>query len=263
LSRRLVYVMRIVNWNVRRSNLTITAGIRRALTQRPDILCLQEVPERLVRFISSLGYHTVRGMDFKPVHPSGKHTYTYILTSVRPVLHKTIPLLRSAVRVTALTRMLYRGIFRAEEQHNGVYMVARFNDTAVQILNTRLSCVVPPAQRIRELKALFSVLKKNMPVVVCGDFNVGDSAIFTALTGWLRGYSGADRRFDERSAAEKLFREYGLINIFRGISTVFSGFPVIQLDHILVPAGTAVSKTTVPLNTYGSDHRMLFADITL
>ena len=113
------------------------------------------------------------------------------------------------------------------------------------------------------LQALTTLIqnKIKIPTIYCGDFNIVDSTIFNRLTGWIRGFNHFDYVLDERASFEKLFKKEHLINIFRGKSTSFVNRPLLQLDHILVPNTFPIQSHVLMRKRFGSDHRVLIADI--
>lgn len=251
--------MRIISWNVFVSNRKIKKGIRAILSLHPDVICLQEVPHHIMSWIAHIpGY--VLSSCFDSKHRRIKHIYVCTLTKKTP----------SNVRrynydngfSDSLLTKAYTAILHVKEQHDVLVVTLQVGKKKIQIANTRLSCAIGAHDRLQEFTTLIQKTKRaTIPTIYCGDFNVVDSKIVNRLTGWMRGFSHVDYLLNERDAFEKLYEQEYLVNIFRGKSTSLVNRPLLQLDHILVPHSFPVTGHALTRKRYGSDHRMLVADI--
>lgn len=255
--------MRIISWNVFFGNRKIKKGIRYILSFRPDVICLQEVPYTIMLWLHTIpGYIVSRCFDSKHRHKSTKHIYVCTLTKKKPIRVKQ-HVYDNGFSNSLLTK-LYTSFLHVKEQHNVLVITLVANRKRIQIANTRLSCAIGTHDRLQEFTTLIQKTKKStIPTIYCGDFNVVDSKLFNRLTGWLRGFHIFDYRTNERIAFEILFAKERLLNIFSGKSTIFVNRPLLQLDHILIPSLFTTKSHTLSRKRYGSDHRVLMADITV
>lgn len=252
--------MRIITWNVRAANKRIMKLISHALSYKPDILCLQEVPELRLAEINKLGYHLVYAQDFKGKRKQTKNTYTCILTKHRPVSQKIANLHRATHR-SLMTRVMYSFIRGITENHSASIISIRYENRILQIASTRLSCAISMGDRLASLVSLANELDATVPAIVCGDFNIMDSKLLNVLSGWTRGFTLKGYFLNERKEFERIIAQLGLTNIFKNRSTFFTKFPRLQFDHILIPEEARVVYQEIGKRTFGSDHRMLLVDI--
>ena len=256
--------MRIISWNVFVKNRKIKKGIYYILSLHPDIICLQEVPHAIMPWLATLRGYTVSScFDWKHRRKSTKHAYVCTLTKQKPIrvrIHQFGP---GKIR-SIMNTVLYGLILHNIEQHNALVVILKTPVGKLQIANTRLSCASNIISRLEMFHIMIQTIRrKDIPTMYCGDFNVVDSKIFKLFTGWLRGFHIFDYRINERIAFEILFAKERLVNIFRGKSTIFVNRPLLQFDHILVPALFTTQSHTVLRKRYGSDHRVLIADINV
>lgn len=252
--------MRIITWNVRAANKRIMKLVAQALSFKPDILCLQEVPELRLAEINKLGYHVVHSQDFKGKRKQTKNTYTCILTKHRPISQK-IAILHRTTHRSLMTRIMYSFIRGITENHNASIISIRYKDHIFQVASTRLSCAISMGDRLASLVSLANELDSTVPAIVCGDFNIMDSKLLNVLSGWTRGFTLKGYFLNERKEFERIITQLGLTNIFKNQSTFVTKFPRFQFDHILIPAETQVVHQEIGKRTFGSDHRMLLVDI--
>jgi endonuclease/exonuclease/phosphatase family metal-dependent hydrolase len=252
--------MRIISWNINKGNIFAHKAIIAALKEKPDILCLQEVSLNALDFIKKIpGYSVTASYDFLSKNPK-KHGYTVTLSKF-PVLDVLEIPYDNQGNTSLLDRIVYKLINKSVEQHNAIIVTMQTNTTPLRVVNTRLSCAVNSRNRILEFKTLISRVPQDISVIYCGDFNVVDSPLFNRLTGWLRGFKKIDYRIDEREEFEKLFERIHCVNIFKGLSTHVIKYPLLQFDHILIPNTMKLIHKVVSKNHYGSDHKMLLADV--
>lgn len=252
--------MRIVTWNIRKNNLRAKKAVQFALSQNPDILCLQEVSLNVLEYLREIpGYSLHASYDFISKNPK-KHGYTVTMTKFPVVNEMEIPYKEQPSK-SMLDRFLYQKINRSIEQHNAILVTITQAEQTYHIVNTRLSCAINVRERLIEFKNLITRVPTDHPVIFCGDYNVSDSRIFNRLTGWVRGFKKPDYMIDERKEFEEIFSKFGLLNIFRGHSTSISNRPLLQFDHILIPKNMSLQNKAVLKKRFGSDHKMLSADV--
>jgi len=253
--------MRIISWNVFVSNKKIKKGIHYILSLSPDVICLQEVPQRMMSYLRTRsGYSLSTCFDSKHHRTSKRHVYVCTLTRQKPI-SVTKHTYDNGFSNSFLTKA-YTSLLHIEEKHMVLVVTLTVRRKKIQIANTRLSCAIGTHDRLQEFTTLIQKTKRStIPTIYCGDLNVADSKIFNRLTGWIRGFDHFDYLLDEREAFEKLYEKEGLTNIFRGTSTSITNRPLLQFDHILVPNFCTVEGNGLTRKRYGSDHKMLIADI--
>jgi len=255
--------MRIVSWNVNSRNKKIKKGIHYILSLSPDVICLQEVPQRILSYLQTLSdYSLSTCFDSKHHKIPQKNIYVCTLTKQQP-MRVTKHTYDNGFSNSLLTKF-YTFLLHVEEKHMVLVVTLMIHRKKIQIANTRLSCAIGTHDRLQELTTLIQKTKHpTIPTIYCGDFNVVDSKIFNRLTGWIRGFDHFDYLLDERKAFEALYTKEHLVNIFRGKSTSIINRPLLQLDHILVPYSFITIGNGLTRKRYGSDHKMLITDINV
>lgn len=256
--------MKVITWNVRGGNRRVHELIRQALRFAPDILCLQEVPEREMPYLRGMpSYYVHDAEDFRG-KDSSRNRYTVILTKKRPVRVQTIPYQSPHTRCL-WDRLFYELILKASERRTAVAVeiVTGVHRKTVRFVSTRLPAAIGTGERLRLFSRIMQALDTTAITVFCGDLNVVDGWLLNRLSGWTRAFRFGDYLTNERQAFERLIARFGLVNIFRGVATWGFGLPFFQFDHILVPRGTNVRFARVNTRRFGSDHRMLLADIEI
>lgn len=253
--------MKIITWNVRIKNRRILSLIRHALSFAPDVLCLQEVPEFLLPELKKLGYFLTYSYDF--IGKTKIHTgINCILTKQKPVSTQTVTY-NTSLRPSIMTRVLYTTLRKITETHSAPIVHIRYGKKILQIASVRLSCAVGKSERIRSLTNLMAAMHTGHLPIICGDLNVLDPFLFNVLSGWLRGFTLRGYFSHERRDIERFFARMGLSNIFMGTATYITTIPRIQFDHILIPKNIYPTQSFIGKKLFGSDHRMLFAEIHL
>jgi endonuclease/exonuclease/phosphatase family metal-dependent hydrolase len=256
--------MRIITWNLRYDNKRTVEAVQNALQYNPDVLCLQEVPQETLAWLQKLeGYYVNSSYDFTHLKDARKNGYICTLTRLEPIdiLEITYD---DDTYTSLLNKIYYLKLAHNQERHTALVVCINTKQGQLQIVNTRLSCAIGTLDRLLEFKTMEEKIHyQQIPTIFCGDFNVVDSKWFNWVTGWIRGFARYDYQINERQSFESLFNEANLVNIFHGYSTIFLNKPLLQLDHILIPKDMTVTYKEISQKCFGSDHRMLLADISL
>jgi len=255
--------MRIITWNVFNRNKKIKKGIRYILSLSPDVICLQEVPLNILEWLKTVPTYTVSFChDWINRRSETKNCYICTLTKQKTLRVQSRTFGPGPIR-SILNTFIYMRMLHNVEQHRMLAITIKTPVGKLQIVNTRLSCASDIISRLEMFHDMIqAVRRKAIPTIYCGDFNIFDSKVVKLLTGWLRGFHVFDYRINERIVFEILFAKERLVNIFRGKSTIFVNRPLLQLDHILIPNHMRVKEKHIEKRRHGSDHRMLYADIT-
>lgn len=254
--------MKIITWNVRRSNASVRLLIEHALSLSPDVICFQELPLSMLAHVKNTGYDVSYTYDFIS-RKNDKSGLICTLTKAKPVSRRVIEY--SNVRSgSILNRLVYVGMTGSVEQHCAPIVVIKDDrtPTPIQIVNARLSCAVGTLERLAEFRTIVAHLDPKIPAILAGDFNIVDNWWFNLFTGWIRGFKLREYFLNERAEFERIVTANGYRNIFRKRSTTVTNRPILQFDHILIPGQATVVSHHVEKKRFGSDHRMLVADLT-
>ena len=139
----------------------------------------------------------------------------------------------------------------------------------IKILNVHLEVGTGPKNRLQQFRHIlrYGIRRRIIKhAIIAGDFNIYGQGWYERFVGWLWfGLRSRELFLDEREEFERLFKERGLKNIFRGETTFFAGGIGFQFDHIIVPHAIAerVSKIYVCEETCCSDHKPVVAEFNM
>jgi len=253
--------MRIITWNVRFKNPRARFLIDHALSHTPDIMCFQEFPESMIPYLKQRGFTVTEAHDFVS-RVGGLNSCIVIASKKKPISTHTINY-SHIKNASLLSRWVYTRMAKMTEQHLAPVSVISHGGGTVQITNARLSCAVGTRERLKEFETILAQLKPTIPTILAGDFNIVDNPFFNLITGWVRGFHVPEYFINERKAFERMVAHHGYTNIFRKRSTSITNHPLLQFDHILIPKDAHVTYHIIEKKRFGSDHRMLLADIEM
>lgn len=254
--------MKIITWNVRAKNHKIPKLLAYIKEHDPDVICLQEIPyHALIQLRRMKKYSLSYTYDMK-AKKKQDNRYTCVLTAL-PITSVQSISYSTPSNQSLWDRIVYRKVFRFHECHTALIVEMTADTAPVRIISTRLSAVIGSLERIRLADRLLRLTNKQAINIVCGDLNIMDSKIMNIATGWARGFKLLDYGANERALFERLCTQYNLTNIFRGVPTWVSNLFRVQFDHILIPEHVSVKQKYVSKKLFGSDHRMLYANISL
>jgi len=255
--------MRIITWNVRWKNKRIPKLLAYALDQKPDIVCLQEVPYKSLHFLRSIkGYHLSFTYDFQNRFYTEKNAYICTLSKLKPFSTKKIQYFYKYGK-SLMNKLLYQIILHNLEQHDAIALTLKRPEATYTIVNARLSCAVGTENRLEQFEYILSHIPKGTIPIICGDFNIVDGRIFNWMTGWFRGFRLVDYRINERKAFNLVVMKNYLINVFSRKNTTIYSPMRFQFDHILIPKYLQMTHKEISKKSYGSDHKMLLIDIKI
>jgi len=247
----------IITANISRKNPLGKRALSLLHRKRPHILCLQEILQSRIEVLEKLGYHVGKAEDYRHI---GSHT-GYLATAVKDkksvVSSEKIRYYKSEEKPWWV-RFYHERVSGVYERHDAILTTFRFRGKIYRVVNAHLSLACRPKVRVEELTNLISKYADGR-TIICGDFNIINDVLNRLVSGWAFGYWWSDYWYDERAAANKLFAEYGLVNIFAKKKTTRLPF-LLQFDHILIPKAFHVVRkrlSRIPL----SDHKALIATI--
>lgn len=235
------------------------------LKQDPDVICLQEVPGKMLsKLIKSSNMYVNYVIDFESKVKEEKNIYNVILTKLVPERINTFSYFEEESK-TLYSKIVYNKINKMDERHKGISVVIKKDNTNINIMNAHFSCAIGSKKRITQIKNTLEQTNKEFFNIICGDFNIMSNKIIKKAAGKKNGYTKEDHKIDERKEVEKLFEDFDLLNLFyKKTTTSFAGSKLTKLqhDHILVNKHAIINDKKLYKN-FGSDHKILFADITV
>lgn len=256
--------MKIYSWNVWDNNKTPELVLESIQQLDFDILCLQEVPESLLKKLNVLPYAQVHSVDLIRLRSKKEEAcYLAILTHY-PIIHHgsffTCPKPVYSLRTRAFLGLGLFGFSRLKD-HGALYADIKIpgSERPVRIFSLHLR-LNGPIERQKELAIVSSHMDKASSTIVCGDFNIIDRPLQKSFS-WLLGSSIREALpwYPERQLMEKQFGSLGLKNVLRGQKTNIRFAN--QLDHILVPKAASIITAGVYEKAFGSDHYPVYASI--
>ena len=255
--------MRILSWNMLFSNARLDDALAFIRDSDADVICLQEVPERLLEPLRSLPYHLAQEIDVRRATPRTETVYLAILSRF-PILAQEsfgfpdyFPLLplrtRAFVRLMRIfdwTRIADRHAFSVDIDVAG---------TTMRVFNLHL-ILARPSWRLEEFERAMTERDPRLPTIVCGDFNVLESRRI-AILNWLTSGTPGDVFFwrRERTRMETAFTAHELTNpLFGRVTHPLSHS---QLDHILCSKHFPVKSAEVSRDRHGSDHCPIIVEL--
>jgi len=262
--------MKIYSWNVLYSNVHPERVMAFTQDLDFDVLALQEVPSWLLEKLSELPFHLAQSIDTIKTDSTGKEISMYLVVISRTPIRtsQSIPLpsewytKSTALRVRITGRMLS---WHAPSKGKTALLAVLQNNQGeeIQVFCTHLTLMyATPALRLKEFDYMMQYVKKEIPLVVCGDLNTLELPHITLLN-WLAGGTVSDWLFfkRERRMLMKRLQRYGLQNPLRGRITHPIAFS--QIDHILIPSSCRVAQFKVLKDTRGSDHAPVMVEADL
>jgi exonuclease III len=247
--------MKIFSWNTFDHNKNTLKGINYILNQNPDVICLQEIPYKLLSKLEKLSnYYLTKIVDFKGIDNPEKGTYLCILTKNKPISIKTISYYSKQINCL-WSSIYYKKLLNQEEQHDAISIELPNN---IQITNAHLSAVANETNRTNMLKNLTSNLNPVKTQIICGDFNTSNN-IVTRKVRNLVGEKEVNKC--EKSPVQLLLQQLHLKNIFEGKFTSNAFAIKEQFDYILVSKDTNIKDYQVESNKFGSDHNIIWVKI--
>lgn len=257
--------MKIFNWNVRNKNRKIYRGISWILEQNPDVVCLQEVPGKvLTKLTKDTKMYINYVIDFESKTREEKNIYNVVLTKIPPKKIESFTYFEEE-ESTFYGRILYNKINKVSERHKGISITLESGKIKINVINVHLSCSIGSRKRLLQIKNTLRKTEESKLNLICGDFNVMSNKILKRTAGKKVGYTKEDYRIEEKREANALFENFNLSNIFqKKVTTSFAGSKIVKLqpDHILLDKRIEVIEHKM-LKSFGSDHRILFVEIKI
>jgi endonuclease/exonuclease/phosphatase family metal-dependent hydrolase len=253
-------MLRVLSWNLYHYNKKLPRAVAAIRRLNPDVVCLQEVPPAAFALLEALpGYTLHKVRDFY-VEKNGEATELshLVILSRLPVLHHTV-VHHGETPSDSLVGWWTGWVECVESQSVTVLAGGK----PVTVVNAHLSCAVGLRHRQQELA---EVMAGHVPdgagaVVLCGDFNTFGRPWANLLAGWLFGIRLSDLFVDERDLFNAFCARHGFTQLFGHVMT--HPLTLGTLDHILVTPPITCKRRHLARQRYGSDHRMLVADLSL
>jgi len=252
----------IVNWNVYSHNRRLSE-VRDAILNihnpKPDIICLQEVPDSLLDTLHALdGYRMITAEDYCERENGKKYMY-YIATLSR--CHTETERVFSYKKTLLRSFVTWAG--NLEEGKQFLYIDILYNGVPLRIFNVHLNAFAKSQRRLRQFRMVCRRRSNKKRNIMCGDFNISDRWLVGklrlldefAVTGRI---SFKDLRIQEYEAFAHRLQIMGSKSVFKNCVTRPSWLVDLQLDDVVVPQEVKVREVYVHKeNLYGSDHCLL------
>lgn len=257
--------MRVLTWNIKRDNKNLTKNNTRFKSENiiggikdfdADVICLQEVPQNLLRSIKlsmgDIGYKMFQCAEYR--RPNKKLFTKMVILARVDVLSDGIISHRDD-----MFNSLHIRLQNEQQSIESMYIDVMAGEKRVRIFNTHLPLSVPPRVRMQYLDSILSYFSKDAENVVCGDFNPVSKFPFNVFWGWAHSYRLKDYLTYEPLMIRKKVREAGLTSLFKFKCT----HPITrqQLDYILAPKTLEIKEKKVLRKRYRSDHKPLFVEL--
>ena len=253
--------LKVLNWNVWCENGDLGMVVDFIRAHDADVVCLQEVPESLLRKLAELpAYALAKARDsYHRRNGARIPSFLVILSKhgIRGV--RAIKFKRQQKRSFIARRLGFEECL--EFQYADVMLAdeACGNEAVLRVFNAHLESVAGPKLRIARFAQVLRFLDARKKNIVCGDLNV-----FRAWYSWgwrlILGCSWDELWLREYDVFLRMFVRRGFVNVCSGETThARSGN---QLDYILVPRETDVLRRTLFEDTHGSDHKPLLVEIS-
>ncbi|HUO50164.1 MAG TPA: endonuclease/exonuclease/phosphatase family protein [Candidatus Paceibacterota bacterium] len=254
--------MKIYSWNMLYRNPDLDGTYSFIEKLDFDVLCLQEVPEHFLERLRTLPMHMTVCIDSDRIQLKGSpiRIYCVILSRHPIVATQEFPFpdpprpLRSRLFVRCMRPLGWNIV----TNHHAMYADIEIGGPRIRVFCLHLSLSNPRTRR-EEFDIAMRSYDAHMHTIVCGDFNILDSARVTLLN-WLLGGRLRDifAWNSERAHIEERFQELNLRNPLRGKKTQTISHS--QLDHILISPEISLTRAGVLDERHGSDHHPVFIE---
>lgn len=250
-------MMTIYSWNMLFRNQELDRAFSFIESADFDFFCLQEVPEHFLKRLAALPCSMASCVEATRIEPETVRQNFNVILSKHPITAQGDfsfpdywPLLPFRSRL--FIRFMRLMHFTKTENRAGLYADAEVRGQKLRIFNLHL-ILAHPSWRLKEFEIAMMERDNIIPTIVCGDFNIIESPLMSALN-WCMGGTVGDALFytRERTRIEQRFVEHQLTNPLRG--TITHPLSRSQLDHILLSPHLLVQEASVIPERYGSDH---------
>ncbi|MEK9177377.1 MAG: endonuclease/exonuclease/phosphatase family protein [Patescibacteria group bacterium] len=256
--------MKVYSWNVLFANRQFDRALAHLARLDFDIFTFQEVPEHVLPRLGTLGCEVAHAVELVRHLGRGQdeRLYSVILSRhpIRASARLRFPAFPWPMRTRAFVELMRPFGWSTSSDRGAVYADIEIGNGFVRVFSIHLS-LSAPFKRVKEFSVVAESFPEGHPVVICGDLNVIEDPFLKPLN-WVLGSPLAEALpwHDERGPFERRFESLGLLNPLLG--RVTHPFSRSQLDHILVSEPLSVTAAGVEEERFGSDHRLIWAEIT-
>ncbi|MBI1364239.1 MAG: hypothetical protein GC134_09665 [Proteobacteria bacterium] len=253
-------MLRVLSWNLYHYNKKLGTAVKAVKRLKPDVVCLQEVHPDAFPMLEALdGYTLHKARDFHEDHNGilTEQSYLVILSRLPVSRHHVVN--HGEAPSDSIVGWLTKWVECVESQS----VTVQTDEGPVTVVNCHLSCAVSMKHRQVEMAEVMAghVGDSQNPVVLCGDFNTLGRPWTNLIAGWVFGIRWAELFVNEQDLFDAFCARHGFVQLFQHVLTHPLTFG--NLDHILITAkNLRCDYRRIGRQRYGSDHRMLVADLT-
>lgn len=250
--------MKLITWNVFSVNPKILQGLKYISNLNPDVVCLQEFPQkhiyRLESFFPGYSYKAIPDS----VHKRKVHKNNYLVTLSRiKIKEHSIFNYGDIQKKSFLKNILYGKIQGQIEQNKALVVEVKISKTKYSVYNLRLSCATTPKVKLEHINKLVTSNKNSKTTLLSGDFNVVGNKYWKILLGWTKSYSIKDYLINELNEVKKLVMNNEFQIATSGFSTNIIPSKNMLFGGVVIPKNITPQTVRMHRKHFMSDHRIL------
>ncbi len=253
--------LKIGSWNIRFANSKYKRLFDYLYQQNLDVICLQEVREEALKYLYQKEGYNISPVKVAIGKKEKKNIYNVILSKHKIINKGEFKILDK--EINSIWYYLVKFFFGLKKiDYIGQYVDLK----EARIINLHLNSFVSPVLRINEFKQAVNYTKESYSgkTVFCGDFNTYGNVYLNFIPLLFMKLKLSEIKFNETKELKKIIEENNLKKAFYGKKTA-NLFNIIwkEIDHILVSTNTELVSNNVHKNSFGSDHNLIEAEISI
>ncbi len=178
--------MKVYSWNMYYHSKKLGEAFRYIESLDFDVLCLQEVPEEMLKRLAALPYHSASAVDIAFFSKKKEGTIYAVVLSRYPIrASEAIVFPRVVLPRRARLLLKMRTGWTGHYRHGSVYADIDTGRGLVRVFSLHLA-LSSPSDRKKEFDVVKSFLPRAFPAILAGDFNVIEHSLTKPLN-WFAG----------------------------------------------------------------------------